>query len=394
MKYFILILSLIQPIYAFPFAIFESIKKKSRKISLFSIALAFAFLTFNVIPPEGFDLSRHYQRIISLRELPLEIILSNSTTGYYLFDIYAWIVNSLQLPKEFFPASIVFCSYFLIFSVFNDIKVNFLQHDNQIYILLAFIILWLSIGYIGLVSGLRNPFANIIMVYLSYHLIFYKKLTSFIIGSLFAFFVHPFSIALSIITLIAYFFVSWFKKPKILIIIGIFLTIGNKIITFGIDYIVNILIKFNLYSSTYFDQEGEFGASYLSNRNLNGIIIAIIIPRIPIYLGMLYLLTLKPKSNDKMYLLLSLISVYLGFLFSYYTLTSRMMSFFLFALSIYLILIQSNNQRSRFDKIVLFSYVGSLVLSSVAALYTYQNFVLSSLPDVILKPLFFALFGI
>lgn len=394
MPYLILIFSIIQPIYALLPAMLEIIKKKTSKLSIFSIALAFAFLVYISTAPEGWDLSRHYAHIIGLRGLSFQSILTNASSGYILFDIYAWVINSLNLPKELFPASIVLASYYLVFSVFNDLKSRFLQDSSQIYIVLSFIIFWMTISYIGVASGLRGPFSEIIIVYLTYYLIFYKKLYPFIIGSVFAVFIHPYAFALASISLIAYLFEPLIKHPKFLILIGLGLTLSSKIVSLVIDYTILYLTKFNLYSPTYFDESSEFATGYLGGRNLIGTLMVFIIPRTPYFLAVLYLLTLKKVQNRVMYLMLSLMSIYIGLFYSYFTLSSRMISFFLFIFSIYIVYTQANKVRSKFDRLFLVIYTFSLILDSIATLYRFPTFILSSLPTAFTKPLLFALFGI
>lgn len=392
MHYLVFIFSLIQPVLALPFAMYINIKKQCSSLGTISIALAFATLAFTAIPPETYDLSRHYARIDRLSYLSLDRIMEFSNTGYYLFDFYAWLINSLHLPKEFFPASIVFASYYLVFSVFNDVKGRFLQNVKPIYIFLIFLTFWLSIGYVGLLSGLRNPFANIIIFYLTYQLFFFKRFLLFFLGSIFSFFIHPFAIAPAILVFFAYKFSWWSSKSKILIIIGFLLSISTQIISIGIEYISNFLMGFSFYSAAYFDENSAVGGSFAESRTLYGLIINIILPKIPILLTQIYLLTLKPRQNDPWYLLLAAISIYLGFFTSYATLYNRMAAFSLFIITSYLSLryAQSNSPVS---KLILIMYTGLLiVISLIAILIQYPAFISSSLPDAISKPLLFLIF--
>lgn len=393
MPYLILIFSLIQPIYALLLSIPEVVKKKSGSISVFCIALAFATLAYTMVPPISFDLARHYDRIYSLRGYSFHDVIEMSGPGYRLFDIYAWLINSLNLPKEFFPASIVFVAYYLVLTVFKDIKLRFLQGSSTLTIALVFATFWFSIGYVGLVSGLRNPLANIIVFYLGYNLIFNDKIALFLIGSLFAFFVHPFAITPAIMVLLAYKFSWWIKKPKYLIITGLILAFATQIVTLIIEYISSFLQSFSFYSATYFDESSEFGGGLLEVLNIYGVIMHIVIPRIPIYLAQIYLLLLKPKPSDSLYLLLALLSLYLGIFASYATLYGRMGSFFLFIFSTYIAL-KNIPPRDSLSRVVLAAYALSLLLYSIVGIYRYSGFILSSLPDALYKPLLFIYFNI
>lgn len=390
MRYLIFIFSLIQPIYALVFAINESAKKKSGYLSLFCIALAFATFAFAITPPIEYDLYRHYERIDSLKELPLNKILEFEEKGYVLFDIYAWIINSLGLPKQAFTFSIVLIAYFLILSIFNDIKRKYLQNASSIYILLSLIIIWLSIPFIGLSSGIRNSFANVLVVYFSYNLIFYKKLIHFLIGALIAFLMHPFGIVAPVIVLLSYKFSRWSSKSKILIIISLLLSLSYKLVELSVEFFLSFLSDLDIFKAVYFEKDGEFGSGFIDSQSLFGVIATVILPRIPLYLAQFYLITLKTKSNDTMYLLLCFLCLFYGFFQSFYVVSARMSEFFILIFSIYLILWQSNS-RTRFDRIFLWVYVLSLISYSIARIYDSRFFVFDNF-NIFFKPLLFILF--
>lgn len=392
MPYLVLILSFIQPVLALPLAIYMSIKKYSSTIGVFCIALAFATLAFTAIPPDTYDLARHYKRIVSLSYLSFDQVIETSNMGYYLFDIYAWLINKLNLPKEFFPASIVFMSYYLVFSVYNDIKVRFLQDSKPLYRVLIFLGFWLSISYVGLLSGLRNPFANILIFFLTYRLLFYKQTVPFVLGSIFAFYIHPFAAAPAILAFLAYRISPWFRGAKWLIVIGLILSLFTKVISWGIEYISNFLMRFSFYSQAYFDANSEVGGGSIQSRTFNGLIINVVLPRLTIFIAQIYLLTLKPKKNDPLYLLLAITSLYLGFFASYGVLYGRMGSFFLF---IFILFISLEYTKSKTSKFILIAYVGLLILISLIAVFIqYPAFISSSFPKAIYKPVLFIVFGL
>lgn len=392
MPYLVLIFSLIQPVLALPFAMYISIKKYSSTIGVFCIALAFAILAFTAIPPETYDLARHYARIESIRGLSLNRVIENSSMGYYLFEIYAWLIHRLNMPKELFPSSIIFVLYYLVFSVYNDVKVSFLQNTKPLYIVLVFLGFWLSINYAGSLSGLRNPLANVIIFYLTYKLFFYNKNVFFILGSILAFFIHPFSIAPAILAFVAYRISPWFKHAKWLIVIGILLSLSTKLVSIGIEYISNFLMRFSFYSGAYFDESSEVGGASIESKTLNGLIIYVIIPRLTIFIAQIYLLALKPRKNNPLYLLLSIITMYLGFFASYGTLYGRMGAFFLF---IFTLFISLEHAKSKSSKFILTAYVGMLMLMSLIAIsIQYRGFIFSSFPEAIYKPALFIVFGL
>lgn len=393
MPYLVLIFSLIYPVYALAFAVYLSIKKNSGLLSIFCIALAFATIAFAVNPSFEYDLYRHYERIQSLRGIPLTSVIEGTRPGYLLFDIFAWTINKLNLPKELFTASIVFVSYYLVFSIYNDIKHKYLQETNQLYILLVFLIFWLSISFVGLTSGLRNPFSNIIMLYLCYNLFLKKRVVLYILGSIVSFLIHPFALVLSIFIGFSYILNRFSSKSKILIMFGFLLTLGSQVVTLGIEYITAIFGNLEFFRPSYFDEESEYGGSYATALNLTGYILLILIPKIPIYLAQAYLLFIKPKANNAFYFLLCLISLYMGFFSSYQFLYSRMANFFLLLFVLY-IAIYRLNVKKLYNKYFMLIYLLFLFMYSIVSLYRYKSFHASYLETVAFRPLLLIFFGI
>lgn len=392
MSYLIVILSLLQPIYALPLAISQSVKKSTGSIATFCLALTLATITFTIDPTPNYDLYRHYERIINLREIPLAEVWSFSRPGYRLFDYYAWLINYLNLPKEVFSSSIIFLSYSLLLSIFNDAKAKYLQNTNSFYILLILIALFCKQDLISLSSGLRNPFANILVFYFSYNLITYRKLLPFVIGSIIAFFIHPFAIVLSIIVYISYKCSWWSFSSKFLIIIAAILTVSSKIVNSIIQYLLSILANISFFSTDYLSEGGKIDTEDLEARGLAAAFIILVLPRLPIYLAFIYLLKVKPKSNNALYLLLSIMTLYLGLFHSFSTVYNRMGTFYLFIFSLFLC-IQVSNSKSKFDKYFLALYAGLIVSYFLGMLYTRRYYVFSD-PVWLYKPLLFIFFDV
>lgn len=392
MPYLILIISLIQPFYALFFAMFETIKKKSSLLVNFCIALSFATITFALEPPSNFDLYRHYERILSLQGLSLNHVITTSKDGYYLFDIYAWIINSLNLPIEIFPASLVLVGYCLVLSVFNDVKLKYLLECNKLYIGLSFVIFWLSIGFVALSSGIRSPFAAILIFYFAYKLIFYNRIILFVLGSIFAFFIHPFSLALSLIVLSSYIFKSFSKNGRFLVVIGIFISLTSELIKVFINYIVSILGSYGFFRVVYFDDKGEFGNEFLTSKSIGGVIATIIIPRLPVYFSYVYLLIFKPKESDALYLSLCIITIFFGIFQSFYIIYGRMTDFFIYMFSLFIV-VNLRNRNSVINNLLLIIYALILMIYAAGNTYAYSYY-LNDIASFILRPLFFIFFKI
>lgn len=394
MTYFIFILSLLNPIYSLIFSINESIKHKSSYLTICSFALAFAGISWAISPPIEVDLYRHYLRIEYLNGMPLNEILQNSNSGYLLFDSYAWLLNSLGLPKQFFPASIVFISYVLVLSVFKRIKSKKLVNIKPSILALSFLIAWLSIDFVLLSSGIRSTFSSIVIFYFAYQAIYERKFISFILAAIFAFFIHPGSIGPSLIVGLSLLFHQYIKTPKVFVYIGVILIFGSQIVHSIVNYISVFLSNYSFYSAGYLSEDSGLGAAALRGRNLNGIIGEFVIARLPGYVGILYLLLLKPKDKDKdsLSLALCLGTLYLGLFFQYFVLYERFSSFFVLAFSVFIILEYArrpNKFNFRFMVILLIS----LIAHSIFHLYRYSDYLLTA-KDLLYKPLLFIIFNI
>lgn len=392
MPYFTFILSLLQPVLALPFAFIEILKKNSRHLPVFCISLFFSFLTFTLKPVEALDLSRHYQRIVGLRGLSLENVIQNSNIGYFAFDIYAWVINSLHLPKEAFASSIVFISYYLILSVFIDVKVRYNKNMSQLLVIIIFLIFWLSIGYFGLSSGLRNPLANIVVFFISYQLFLYKRIGLFFFGSVLAFFIHPFAVVPSIAAYLSYNFSLVSKQAKTLVYLGLICSLSSKLIAFGLDKILVYISYLSFYSPSYFDFDSNVGGAAYQNVSSNEFIALVVLPKVPVYLAYFYLIAIKPKTNNSLYLLLCFLCLYLGFFNSFGTVYNRMAAFFLFVFAIFISQEAIYNNSKNIQRFILL-YILSLIAYSLMSIYTFRLYLITGLPDL-LKPFLFVLFQI
>lgn len=382
------------PIYTLGFAIIYCTKKYNGYLLLVSVALAFAVFSFAIDPSEDLDLYRHYERIVEIGNLPFQSIISldNINSGYLLFDIYAWFITNLGLPKEFFTATTVFIAYFLMLSIFKDIKNRYLSYCNRSTIAYSLIILLLSINFIYLSSGIRNILANIIVFYACYHLIFYKKRVLFLINVIIAFLIHPASLIPAMLVLITY-TGSWFSKySKPMVILALLFMLGNKLVGFIISYIDTLASSLPFYSATYLDSDSLWGGGFKEYASLQGWIASYIVDRLPTYISLVYLLIFKPRQKDTLYLLLCVFLLVLSIVFSYQTIFSRINYFYIFAFSVFII-IQYSEDKNSFNRNFMLAYLGSLIIIVMVTSYSFIDY-LSTAKEVFYKPLLFILAGI
>lgn len=392
MPYFIFISSLIMPIYTLAFAMIQCIRRKTSYLSIFSISLAFATVAFTLIPSEELDLYRHYERIESIKSLPFQSIISSQDSSYLIFDSYAWLVNYLNLPKEFFTATVVLLAYFLVLSVFNHVKNRFLYTSNTNIVAISFLIFLLGVDFIYLSTGIRNILANTIIFYSAYRAIFDKKLILFILGCILAFYIHPGSIIPAIIVLVALMFprVSRYAKP--LVVMATVLMLGNKLVAGAIEYIGSLASNLPFYSATYLDLDSQWGAAYKEYASARGLIATFVINRLPTYVGLVYLLISKPRDKDPLYTILCISMIVFSLFFSYQTLFSRLNFFYIniFGLFIVLECVKNKNKLTFYFMITyLFSLIGIWLLN----IFSFNEYLFSSI-EYLYKPLVFILAGI
>lgn len=392
MSYLVFISSLLQPIYTFPLSFIRTINKNTGNITSLCLALALATIAFTMEPAPNYDLYRHYERMADISYIPLYEVWNFSKPGYRIFDYYSWLINYLKLPKETLAASVVLIAYSLVLSVFNDLKIRLLHNNSSAFIFIALVILFFRQDLVGLASGIRNPLANILVFYLCYSLLIKQKVFKFLIGSIIAFFIHPFALVPALLTYIAYLFSWWSKSSKFLIVIAAILTISSSIINIIIEYILYILSDLGFFKAVYLSEEGRISEDFVDSRSLMGLLMGFILPRAPIYLAQIYLLFIKPKSNDMLYLLLSIMTLYLGIFHSFPALFGRMAIYYAFIFSTFLI-IRTSQSRSKYDIPFLVLYSSLIIAYFFGSIYAHNNLILSN-TSWLFKPLLFILYDI
>lgn len=346
------------------------------KYFLFVYALILGGFAYLLSPPENYDLFRHFERITSLKMLSFSTIMEQSKTGYYIFDAYAWVINEFGLSIHVLPALTVFLAYSFVFLVFYNIKKTNDRQISLISLSLIFLVFILSVDFVGLSSGIRSGLATCFLFYLAYKLYFQKKFLLFIVGSAFAFFIHPFSIAISIVVICPFFFPIIVKIAKPLIFCSIIFIIGTKLTSYLLSNLEELLRLLPFYKGHYLSLSGEWGASYINTRNINGIIGDYIISRLPIYVAITYLALSRNISNRYLYICLILIAIYLGLFYSYYTIFTRMASLFTLLFSLY-ISQQFLTYRNSFEKNYLVTYTSTLIINLTYIFYNANGYILS-----------------
>ena len=380
----ILILTLLMPLYTLALVFFEFIKKNSSRFNIISASFVFAYFAFFIEPPMEYDLFRHYEKINSLRGLSFISAVNISDPGYILFNAYAWLINVLGLPKQFFTASVVFTSYFLVFSVFFDFKLRCLNKERKQTLLIVFCVVWLSIGFVGIASGIRNGLANIIIFYVGYHFIYYNKLSLFICGSIFAFFIHPFAALPALLIVFSKKLSGLAQYGKMLVLIAAVFIFLPKLTTYIVGYLYEILESISFVKMEYFQGDSEWGGGFYQIRSIYGLIANLGIQYLSFYIAMIYLLISKPEKNDPIYFLVCCLACVAGVFFFFYNFSVRVIAIFIYFFSFYIsykYVVRKNNT----NKIFICLILGSLVFNSIFSFYTFRDFLFSSY-DFLYKP--------
>lgn len=393
MPFFNFIASLILPVYGAIFAIPSAIKENSSRLYLASIALAFATIAFCIDPNEGVDLYRHYLRIESLKGLPFDIAVSNIFSGYFFFDIFAWVINFYDLPKQLFTALVVFTSYYMMLSIGDKLIDGLYNKTNSLIIACSFIIFLLNINYISLALGLRSTFSYVIVFYACFYLIENKKVFKFFAYSFIAFLIHPSSSIPFLIMLIAYLLPGLSKHGKLIVLIAVIFMLLSDLVTPIIQYLDSLASQLPFYKSgAYTDSDSQWGGGFADHASFKGWIATYIILRMPTYLGIFYILVTKVRRSDKLYTAVVLCILYIGLFFGYQTFSSRLTAFYIFIFSFFLVKEQLHAS-GRFNLYFVLVYLASLLLIWLLNLYSFSD-IFSSANEVFYKPLVFILTAI
>lgn len=392
MQYFTFLLALFNPVYSFLLALYESSKKGTGMLPIISFALLFSAISFCIDPPYSYDLYRHYEKIDKLKGYSFDQIIYSESTNYLVFNTYSWLINKFNLPKQLLTATAVLISYICVLSVFNDVKKRYLQYSSQKLIFISFVIMWLSIDFVFLSSGIRNLTANALVFFCSYHFLIHNNLRRYLVGSTIAFFIHPASSIVALLVVLSSKFFRFYKLGKYLAVSGLILTVFNKVVNVIISYVDTLLLFIPGYSSVYLDTEGGSGGGFIKSSSFNEIVANYLLFRLPSYIGILYLVITKPRKSDPLYFLVCIFVFALGLSFNLFTIYQRLSAFFLHLFALFIIL-EYVRTPSKLNLNYLTFYLVALIISSFAAIFANYSY-LSTANEVLYKPLLFLLFGL
>lgn len=132
-----------------------------RKIYMSMICLNIAIISYHYIPPNNYDLSRHYEYMNYISSMNLNYFFSNELflNTDILTRIFMYFV-SLTGNNQLLTFFVAFIGYYIILYIVWDYSYN--NNINVIYSLILSIFVCSIFGYIGFISGIRNGLAFIL----------------------------------------------------------------------------------------------------------------------------------------------------------------------------------------------------------------------------------------
>lgn len=205
MIFLIIFAYLIFPILMTPILLSCLLKyKKHSKIYLLMICLNLGLIGYNFIPPESYDLSRHYEKLDYLRGMDFKTAITfNGEDPLLLENLWFYLV-SITGNYGLLPLTAITLTYFfafsLIFDFFNNKKVK------RFYLIMWVLFVFVWYPLLLPMSGIRFSTALSLSAY-SIYLIYFKQNK---IGYLYLFLASLIHIGMSLFLVIL--FISKIKK--------------------------------------------------------------------------------------------------------------------------------------------------------------------------------------
>ena len=241
-------------LFSFAFLIIISIffKRENLKYYFLIVSLVLAVLAFLYVPNSKMDLYRHYTMLDMTRIYGFDYIMtSDDYKSLPVIGIYMYLISLLNC-NSFLPGITAFIVYKLSLDIvyLSGIKYN----SSKSGMLLAAYFYIGTANYLGTISGIRNPLAITIFIYLLYiELIEKKHIKLCWIGYLMTCLIHV-SMVLPLVLRISVYLYKRFTKTIIkvaLICWSVFLPIIMNILSSlsGIPLIGLLVTKMNSYDS-------------------------------------------------------------------------------------------------------------------------------------------------
>jgi len=354
-------------------------------------------LAYLMIPYDTFDLIRHYSDFNSMRGIDFhEILIVDSREKHYVFNVFLWIINILNLPKELVPFLVTFLKYFLYFvsfkytySYFSKTGKNSTNSAPKKYIFALFLFfLFNELRFIDDASGLRNSLAfalfilSIVLYSVKKKILFPILLTSLAIG------IH-FSIIPLALTFIFASVIKLGKVGKFLFIISLIMLVTGtteKLFTIIMGALEPFLRSLGLYFHAYMDIDGVWGAAFYDDKNIKTIILNKVIKPLPFYLAGIYLLLNKQMAWKLLQNYLFILFIFIAIISISRTMLDRYSYFFAILFILVLTSEYCTKPLTQVKKIFLFIFFTVIILGDLAGIYKYRDLFIPSWSKVFYIP--------
>lgn len=224
------------------------IDKKHYKFYIIGIVFNLAIIGYYFVPPEIFDLYRHFQRMNFLEMLSIkEVFNMYSTDPLILKNIWFYIV-SLTNNYSLLPFSAILISYYIVLRDINKFGIKEKIPSGVIVSCILLVIVWWQL--IWIMSGIRFPAA----IALFFHGLFREYIEEKKNLKTYIFYIIPLFLHYSVFILVAFrigiYFFKKFKKISILMLLlwSFFSSIVLNLLTLiNIPYISGVAEKSKVY---------------------------------------------------------------------------------------------------------------------------------------------------
>ncbi len=340
-----------------------------------------AYLAYLWIPYDNYDLVRHYERFDLISHFSFDEVF-NLLDLRFFFDVYMWILSHLKLPKEFVPFSVIFMTYFLLFTSYKKFVDFQLGPDGQYryvsfknLMLIGMLLLILQIRFIDSASGMRNYIAFSFFVYGSTVYYIEKKIfvpaISFLLASLFHIAALPIVFLFILVNL-----VPLEKIYRVVFVTGLVLLLTGQMNTIFI-VVMNLLKPtlqaHGLYIDAYMSTDGAYGGDYYAHMNTKTYILEKFIFPMPFYLAGIYLYFVKNITFGKMKSFFYIFFSFIVLVSLSRTMFMRYLYLFDF-LFIFLLILELREKRgNKYRKIFLYILTLAMLTGSLGGFYANRG---------------------
>ncbi|MGO2119746.1 MULTISPECIES: EpsG family protein [unclassified Psychrobacter] len=350
---------LLSPILSMPFIILQLRKKNDTIVSLL-FSLIIGFFSLRYVPSFSNDKVRYIERSelfadYSLGDLLLYFKAVNRPD--YVFDLLNFTFSKASIDIKYFFFVITSLSVFLTFIASKKI-VKSVTNSDFIYSNSSFFLILFSFSAINVLSGLRFFLAGSIFLWFLYFLYFKQMYLRAFLILLLAIATH-FSYSLILVATIFAILNQNFKFPRVLLISSlVFFILPNS-------FLMNIFSLLSL-PSGYLTKVEAYTLSETVYTDSS--IILSLIRNSWYYFAIAFMLFYKSSTNDKFYILIVFLMVFINLTYSLPVVFSRYVTYARIVFAIYLVYLLLNNKNKK-NVIIVFSFLALFSLSVYTDLF-------------------------